>query len=225
MMIDVLQHVPFEDLAAIYDWGEVRGHTFRVHQLYKSAIMPAAKDIHFLIVLGGPMSSNDPEQWLEDERILIRQLIDDQKPVFGICLGAQQIAKALGASVFQGRQKEVGWHPIQTVSNHFSFIPSEMTVFHWHGEQFTLPEGAIRLFGNEVCRNQGFSYKDHCIGLQFHFETTKESMHKLISHDRDYLDDGPFVQSEQAMKTAKLPPENKEVLFQLLDYLLKKEIK
>lgn len=220
MVIDVLQHVPFEDLAAVRDWGESRGHGFRVHHLYEKAVLPEAKDISLLIILGGPMSANDTDHWIEDERKLIRQLIDLQKPVFGICLGAQQIAKALGATVFQGEQKEVGWHPIQTVTTLFPFVPEKMTVFHWHGEQFTLPDGATRLFGNEVCKNQGFIYRDNVMGLQFHFETTRESMEKLIMHDKDYLGDGVFVQSEEVMKAAELPAENVDVLNQLLDHLV-----
>lgn len=223
MIIDVLQHVPFEDLAAIYDWGERRGHRFRIHPLYEAAVFPDAKDITMLIVLGGPMSANDPEDWILAERGLISQLIERQKPVFGICLGAQQIAKALGGTVFQGEHKEAGWHPIQTVTKQFSFIPDEMMVFHWHGEQFTLPDGAVRLFTNEVCENQGFLYRDNVIGLQFHFETTKDSMEKLITHDKDYLDDGAFVQSEGEMKAAEIPAGNAAVLYQLLDYLLDAE--
>ncbi|PAF21046.1 GMP synthase [Terribacillus saccharophilus] len=220
MIIDVLQHVPFEDLAAIKDWGEDRGHSFRVHHLYDKAVLPEAQDITLLIILGGPMSANDADYWIEEERKLIRQLMDRQKPLFGICLGAQQIAKALGATVFQGEQKEVGWHPIQTVTTHFPFIPDKMTVFHWHGEQFSLPHGAIRLFGNEVCENQGFIYRDNVIGLQFHFETTRESMEKLIVHDKDYVDDGMFVQSEEVMKASELPAENVDVLYKLLDHLV-----
>ncbi|PAD21187.1 type 1 glutamine amidotransferase [Terribacillus saccharophilus] len=220
MIIDVLQHVPFEDLAAIKDWGEDSGHSFRVHHLYDKAVLPDAQDITLLIILGGPMSANDADHWIEEERSLILQLIDQQKPIFGICLGAQQIAKALGATVFQGEQKEVGWHPIQTVTTHFPFIPDKMTVFHWHGEQFSLPHGAIRLFGNEVCENQGFIYRDNVIGLQFHFETTRESMEKLIVHDKDYVDDGMFVQSEEVMKTSELPAENVDVLYKLLDHMV-----
>lgn len=220
MIIDVLQHVPFEDLAAIKDWGEEQGHSFRVHHLYEKAVLPDVQDIAMLIILGGPMSANDTDRWIEEERTLIRQLMEQQKPMFGICLGAQQIAKALGATVFQGEQKEVGWYPIQTVTTHFPFIPDKMTVFHWHGEQFSLPHGATRLFGNEVCENQGFIYRDNVIGLQFHFETTRESMEKLIVHDKDYLDDSAFVQSEEVMKAAVLPAENVDVLYRLLDHLV-----
>ncbi|MFP7478264.1 type 1 glutamine amidotransferase [Terribacillus saccharophilus] len=221
MIIDVLQHVPFEDLAAIKGWGESRGHSFRVQHLYENPVLPDAKDISMLIILGGPMSANDADSWIVGERTLILELIDQQKPIFGICLGAQQIAKALGATVFQGEQKEVGWFPIQTITSHFPFIPDKMAVFHWHGEQFTLPDDATRLFGNEVCENQGFMYQGNVIGLQFHFETTKESMEKLILHDKAYIDDGAFVQSADVMKSSKLPAENVEVLFQLLDHLVR----
>ncbi len=170
MMIDVLQHVPFEDLAAIKAWGEERNHSFRVHHLYEKAILPEAKDITLLIILGGPISANDTDRWIEEERTLIRQLMEQQKPVFKYRRSGNR-GKALGATVFQGEQKEVGWYPIQTVTNHFPFIPEKTTVFHWHGEQFSLPHGAKRLFGNEVCENQGFIYRDNVIGLQFHFET------------------------------------------------------
>jgi GMP synthase-like glutamine amidotransferase len=223
MLIDVLQHVPFEGLATIEDWGQERGHQFRIHHLYEKPVLPAEVDVSMLILLGGPMSANGTEHWLEAERDLIRKLISEQKPVFGICLGAQQIAKAIGTDIFQGVYKEVGWHPIQTFTKHFPFLPDKMTVFHWHGEQFSLPDGAIRLFGNEVCENQGFVYNDSALGLQFHFETTRESITKLITHDRDYIDKGKYVQSEQAMLSAQIPKNNKEVLYQLLDYLVQQQ--
>jgi GMP synthase-like glutamine amidotransferase len=223
MLIDVLQHVPFEGLAAIEDWGQDQGHQFRIHHLYEEPVLPAAIDVSMLIILGGPMSANDTEHWLEAERDLIRELLSKQQPVFGICLGAQQIAKALGADIFQGEYKEVGWHPIQIFAQYFPFLPDQMTAFHWHGEQFSLPDGAIRLFGNTVCENQGFIYKDFVIGLQFHLETTAESISKLITHDQDYIDHGKYVQDPQTMLSAHLPKNNKKVLYQLMDYLVQQQ--
>ncbi|SNZ16067.1 GMP synthase - Glutamine amidotransferase [Terribacillus aidingensis] len=224
MLIDVLQHVPFEGLAAIEDWGQDRGHHFRIHHLYEEAVLPAAIDVTMLIILGGPMSANDTEHWLEAERDLIRELISKQQPIFGICLGAQQIAKAIGADIFQGEYKEVGWHPIQTFTQHFSsFLPDQMTAFHWHGEQFSLPDGAIRLFGNTACENQGFIYKDFVIGLQFHLEMTEESIIKLITHDQNNIDHGKYVQSGKTMLSAHIPTINKKVLYQLLDSLVQQQ--
>ncbi|WP_256444528.1 type 1 glutamine amidotransferase [Terribacillus sp. DMT04] len=192
--------------------------------MYEEPVLPASIDVSMLIILGGPMSANDTEDWLEAERDLIRELITKRQPMFGICLGAQQIAKALGADIFQGEYKEVGWYPIQTVTQHFSsFLPDQMTAFHWHGEQFFLPDEAIRLFGNTVCENQGFIYKEFVIGLQFHLEMTVESITKLITHDQDYIDHGNYVQNAQTMLSAHIPKNNKEVLYQLLDSLVQQQ--
>lgn len=110
------------------------------------------------------------------------------------CLGGQQIAKTLGADIFQGEYREAGWLPIRTMkSETLGELPEELVVFHWHGEQFGLPEGAERLFTSEVCPNQGFIYKENVIGLQFHFESTKHRKHSpercgLLGRHRLYAD-------------------------------------
>lgn len=220
MIIDVLQHVSFEGLAAIEEWGEEHKHTFRVHKLYKDATIPDTEEIDFLIVLGGPMSINDTKPaWIKEERILIKELILRNKPILGICLGAQQIAKTLGASIFKGDYKEVGWHTVNSVSDRFDFIPQTMTVFHWHGEQFELPKGAQLLFRSEVCLNQGFVFQDRIIGLQFHFESTETSVASILENDRDYLDDTPYVQTEEYIRSNPIPANNKKVLYAILNHL------
>lgn len=220
MIIDVLQHVSFEGPAAIEEWGKVNGHTFRIHRLYETSFLPDYKRIDFLIVLGGPMSANDMKiAWVEDECELIKKVISRNKPVFGVCLGAQQIAKALGSSIFEGDFKEVGWYNVDSVSKLLDFIPESMTVFHWHGEQFELPLGAHRLFSNDICKNQGFIYEDRVIGLQFHFESTKTSVANLLENDRAYLDDSLYVQTEETIKNWPIPDNNKRVLYALLNYI------
>ncbi|MBP3039350.1 hypothetical protein J9303_07600 [Bacillaceae bacterium Marseille-Q3522] len=107
------------------------------------------------------------------------------------------------------------------VSTRLSFIPDEMTVFHWHGEQFELPDKAERLFSSEACRNQGFIYKENVIALQFHFETTPESIQSLLTGDGDYIDHSRYVQSAEKITNFSIPEINKMVLFKLLDYLVK----
>jgi GMP synthase-like glutamine amidotransferase len=221
MNIDVLQHVPFEGLASIEEWGNDNGHTFRMHKLYENPSIPRIDDLEFLILLGGPMSANDQDQqWIDEERRLIRKTISENKPVFGVCLGAQQIAKALGAAVIQG-DKEVGWHPIRSVSSRLPFIPEELTVFHWHGEQFELPDRAERLVSSAACENQGFIYSEKVIGLQFHLEMTPNRIQGLLTHDGDYIDHSQFVQSAEEITDFGIPEQNKTVLFKLLDYLVK----
>ncbi|SHN23997.1 type 1 glutamine amidotransferase [Gracilibacillus kekensis] len=219
MKIDVLQHVAFEGLAAIQEWGEKKGVEFTTHRLDQKQSFPDAEEVNFLIILGGPMSSNDSQGWLEQERQLIEQVIALKRPILGICLGAQQIAKTLGARIYQDSYKEVGWHPIQSTSEVFDFVPKDMTVFHWHGEQFELPQGATRLFQSEACPKQGFMYNQHVIGLQFHFEATEESIESILINDSDYIDQGRYVQPASTIKKHPIPVENKHVLFNLLDYL------
>lgn len=220
MKIDILQHVPFEGPAAIGEWARQNNHELRIHRLDRQEFVPQVNAIRFLILMGGPMSVNDSDQnWLEEERRLIRQAISLQVPIFGVCLGAQQIAKALGAEVSRGN-KEVGWHPVETASERFSFIPERLTAFHWHGEQFDIPAGAERLFSSEACMNQGFVYNGNVIGLQFHLEATSESVRLLCTYDRDYIDASRYVQGAGEMMEFHIPRENKAVLFHLLDDLV-----
>ena len=144
--------------------------------------------------MGGPMGIYDHEEhpWLMAEKKIIRQAIDGGKTVLGICLGAQLIADVLGANVYPGPQKEIGWFPIQRADDAPDFLPDELTVFHWHGDTFEIPDGAIRLASSEACENQGFVYNDRVVALQFHMETTPESMEALIEncgHELPNVDD------------------------------------
>lgn len=221
MKIDVLQHVAFEGLGAIEAWGIQHPIPFMVHKLYQNDSLPDADEVDFLIILGGPMSANSHSYaWLEKERKLIQDLIKRHKPILGICLGAQQIAKALNGNVFQGEWKEVGWHKIRKTTQRFDFIPEEMTVFHWHGEQFEVPHGAQRLFTSDACHNQGFIYQDNVIALQFHFESTQESIHALLENDEAYIDGSKYVQSAETIANYTIPAENQTILFRFLDYLI-----
>jgi GMP synthase-like glutamine amidotransferase len=130
---------------------------------------------------------------------------ESEKPVLGICLGAQMIASAMGARVFPNPVKEIGWFPIHAVDSIvgslFSFPPSE-TVFHWHGETFDLPPGAICLARSEGCDNQAFQIAKSVIGLQFHLETTPASAAQIVSHCRDELVPSRYVQTEKEILSA-----------------------
>ena len=182
--------------------------------------MPKAERTDFLVILGGPMSVLDELPWLEEERQLIRVLISQGKPVFGVCLGGQQIAKTLGADIFQGEYREAGWLPIRTMkSETLGELPEELVVFHWHGEQFGLPEGAERLFTSEVCPNQGFIYKENVIGLQFHFESTKESIESILQNDAAFLDGTAYTQTSVEIRNYPIPASNRKLLYRLLDRL------
>jgi len=151
-----------------------------------------------LVFMGGPMSVNDEARlpWLVPEKAFIRAAIERRIPVLGICLGAQLIANALGATVQRG-EKEIGWFPVEGRAPAGCFpFPDRVEVFHWHGETFALPAGATHLARSEGCENQAFQVGDRVIGLQFHLETTPESARRLVTNCRDELTAAPFVQSE-----------------------------
>jgi GMP synthase (glutamine-hydrolysing) len=119
--------------------------------------------------------------------------------VLGICLGAQLIADVLGARVYAGPQKEIGWFPVRRAEE--AWIPEELTVFHWHGDTFTLPGGAVRLASSEACENQGFIWSGRVAAFQFHMETTTDSMEALIDNCSHELVDAPYIQSAEEMRS------------------------
>jgi GMP synthase-like glutamine amidotransferase len=201
MRAHYLQHVPFEGLGSIAPWLESAGYQITATKFYESASLPDPEKFDLLIIMGGPMSVNEDDRfpWLRTEKQFIRHTIESGKAVLGICLGAQLIASALGESVYPNRRKEIGWFPIEGIppkqESTFCFAPS-LEVFHWHGETFDLPEGAVLLARSEACENQAFQLGQNIIGLQFHLETTPESARDLVTNCREELSPLKFVQPE-----------------------------
>ena len=203
----VLQHVPFEGLGSIKPWLDARGATISWTRFYQSPQLPDLAEVDFLIALGGPMSVNDEAElpWLVEEKRFIAEAIGAGKPVLGICLGAQLIASALGARVYPNKLKEIGWFDINGTSDGSSCFqfPDLAKVFHWHGETFDLPLGAVRLASSPACENQAFQIGSNVIGLQFHLETTPESADAIITHCGHELLAGEFIQAETAMRAVE----------------------
>ncbi|MGO9982865.1 MAG: type 1 glutamine amidotransferase [Rhodomicrobium sp.] len=204
MRMAVLQHVPFEGPAAIADWAVARGVHMTVTSLFQNEPLPALDGFDMLTVMGGPMSANDEAHysWLGLEIALVRDAIGAGKTVFGVCLGAQIIAKALGARVYAAPQKEIGWFPVErTASGHaiFDGVPTRITVFHWHGETFDLPAGAAHLAQTFSTPNQGFAFGDRVLGLQFHMEATAESVASLLENAAGEIGGGAFEQAPDAI--------------------------
>lgn len=207
MRFHVLQHVPFEGLGSIHSWLQSHGAIVTTTRYFESPLLPDLSAIDALIALGGPMSVNDEDAlpWLRDEKRFVGEAIRSGIPVLGICLGAQLMASALGARVYPGVDKEIGWFPVYTCahdSDAFNF-PGASEVFHWHGETFDLPPHATHLARSEGCLHQAFQVGSRAIGLQFHLETTPESADAIISHCRHELASGRFVQNEQALRSVK----------------------
>ena len=180
MRAHYFQHVPFEGLGSIQPWLDAAGYEVTCTRFFESARLPELDDVDFLIAMGGPMSVNDDEAlpWLVPEKHFMRRAVKAGKPVLGVCLGAQLIASAMGARVHPQEVKEIGWFPVHGVdgvgSTGFRF-PGTVEAFHWHGETFDLPPGAVRLAHSDGCENQAFQVGRSVIGVQCHLETTPET--------------------------------------------------
>jgi GMP synthase (glutamine-hydrolysing) len=197
----VFQHDPFEDLGFFSEVLEKQRTVYRVLRLFHGE-MPAEdwERIGALIILGGPMSVNDEEEYpfLRWEKRIIRAAIDEAVPVVGICLGAQLIAATLGTLVYHGRVKEIGWSPISItphgqVDSLLGYLPENATVFQWHGDGFELPAGAIRLASSVNYKNQAFRVGKNIYALQFHLEVTPPMIARWIDERSKDLALAPYI--------------------------------
>ncbi|MHB9287283.1 type 1 glutamine amidotransferase [Halobacteriales archaeon Cl-PHB] len=219
----VCQHVPYEGPAAVDDWAAERGHPLEVTRLDHGESLPAPGDVDLLLVMGGPMGVGDGEDypWLAAERDLIREVLEADRAVLGICLGAQQLAAALGAEVTGADHREVGWYDVQATDDApatvFDALPDSYPAFHWHGDTFAIPEGATLTATSTACENQAFvASEGRALGLQFHLEATWESVHELVAGSE--IPVGRWVQSREQILAEDAPyGELRENLYALLD--------
>ena len=223
MRAHFLQHVPFEGPGSIEQWLNKTGYQITTTQLFDSEKFPEPSETDFLVILGGPMSVNDENQfsWLIHEKEFIRQVINLKTPVLGVCLGAQLIANSVGSKVYPNGEKEIGWFPVEGVSSGSSTafqFPESFQCFHWHGETFDLPPEAIHLAKTEACKNQAFQIGESVIGLQFHLETTAESAKKIVENCRNELILSRYVQPEERILSAT--DEEYEHIHSLMEQIL-----
>lgn len=159
-----------------------------------------------LCFMGGPMSVNDDLPWIAGELELIRQAVAADLPVIGHCLGGQLLAKALGAAVSRNPVKEIGWTCLRAESNpqarDWLGEATEFPIYEWHGETFALPEGAVRILGNEACANQAFVLGPH-LGMQCHPEVSET----LIA-DWNRIDWPREIRALGEIPASMMPPEN-----------------
>ena len=157
------------------------------------------ENFSLIVILGAPESANDDLPYLQAEQRLIKNSVDENIPVLGICLGSQLIAKTFGAKVYAGSKKEIGFYNDLKIDNHsklFSGFQNPFTVFHWHGDTFDLPGGSVRLASSENYQNQSFQYKS-AIGLQFHLEVNEDMVNLWLDNAEERLKEIPYIDPQK----------------------------
>lgn len=206
--IHCLQHVPFEGLGHIETWAKSKSCSITYTRFYENDPLPDQKDFDCLIIMGGPMGVYDEQiySWLATEKKFIHECIWIGRKVLGICLGAQLIAEVCGARVYPNGKKEIGWFPVSISPSLRPFGISEgtMTVFHWHGDTFELPIGAVNHATSAACEHQLFTIERNVMGIQFHFEATEITIAEMLEHcDDDVSMAGAFIQTKNEITGTK----------------------
>jgi len=184
----VCQHVPFEILGTLNPLLKEAGFRIRYVNFGRDPhAQPDLEGYDGLVILGGPMSVNDTHNHphLKTEVELVRRAIDRQTPILGICLGAQLIAKALGADVGRSPETEIGWYDVEPTAAAASdpllcHFGKPERIFQWHADAFELPAGAINLATSPNCTNQAFRWGDRVYGLQFHLEVDEHLIERWL---------------------------------------------
>lgn len=186
-----IRHVAFEDLGTLTPILEQAGYTITYLEAgYDNLRNLEAKSPDLLIVLGGPIGAYDDVNYpfIRDEIKLLKDRLQADLPVLGICLGAQLMARALGASVYPSGHQEIGWAPVALTeagqrSPLDALASNQTSMFHWHGDTFDLPEAATLLASTPICQHQAFAIGRNSLGLQFHPEVTSLGLEKwFIGH-------------------------------------------
>jgi GMP synthase-like glutamine amidotransferase len=203
----VMQHVAFEGPGAVASAVRDAGADLRVVRVDRDEAVPppdSVAEMGGLVVMGGPMSVHDDLAWLEEERALLRAAVGAGLPVLGVCLGAEQLAAALGADVTPGPAPECGVGEVHLTTAAiddpvFGPAPTPLPCVHWHGDTFSLPAGSVRLARNDAYENQAFRVGERAYGLQFHVEVTAS----LVAHWGPHLPPGVFIRASDVAHVSR----------------------
>lgn len=197
MAVLICKNIHTEGPGTIEDYLIAQKIPYRIIELSRGDVIPETDNFNTLIIMGGPMSVNDDIDYIRREVDLVKDFIANGKKVFGVCLGAQIMAKALGAKIYVGPQKEIGWYDIELTEEGLKdqFMRSlaihpevgdlwkRFKVFHWHGETFDIPHGAVRLASSSLYPNQAFRYGNNAYAFQFHIEVSKGMIYDWFKNE------------------------------------------
>lgn len=172
----IFRHVAIEGPGYLADFLDARHIPWQLVRIDEGDVLPlSVREYSGVVLMGGPMSVNDDLPWIPPLLALVREAVEADIPVLGHCLGGQLMSKALGAEVGPNAIKEIGWGRVQVhnpdEARRWFGEREEFTVFHWHGETFSLPPGAVHLLSSAHCRHQAYALGKH-LALQCHIEMT-----------------------------------------------------
>jgi GMP synthase-like glutamine amidotransferase len=221
-VIYILQHNDETPAGSTLEWCQLRQRDYQIIHLVKGCAFPQSITPQDQVVICGGGMDVDEEQlypWLKTEKKFLDTCLQKKIKILGLCLGGQLLAEALGARVSRHPHWEVGWSNVELKSP-LRFFENNLEAFQWHAYSFDTPTEALQIATNNICQHQGFIYKDHAIGLQFHPEATTDWIKECA--DTQAYPEGPYVQSrDQIYKQLDKQKNLKIWYFALLDYFFK----
>ncbi|MEN2474804.1 type 1 glutamine amidotransferase [Burkholderia sp. GS2Y] len=196
MRIHYLENLATAGIGNIADWARSRQHTLHATRLHAGDALPDLARVDLLIVLGGV--PQDCTAWIDTEIAFIREAVHAGKAVLGICLGSQLLAEALGGQLVPATHAESGWWPVRLRDGAQAHpllqgVPESNTLFFFHRNTFTMPQGCVWLAQTSACAHQMYAYGDRVLGIQAHPEIQDEGIAYLAMHKADSLPVGPYT--------------------------------
>jgi GMP synthase-like glutamine amidotransferase len=214
MNVLIIKHIEIERPGLIEDCLRQETIPYQILNLKPNIRLPKLDDLTHIVFLGGPMNVYEEDRYpfLRDEDLFIKEAIQRGKPILGICLGAQLIAKALGGKVFKAPMKEIGWYDVSltdegTKDPLFSSLPKKFSVFQWHEDTFEIPKSGKLIATSSSVPHQAFRYGENAYGLQFHLEVTEKMIWEWMeTYEEEFkgLQGPPFFSKAEIMAETEI---------------------
>ena len=219
MSVLILKNIASEGPGTVEDFLKDSHLPYRIADMHTGAPAPSLDGVKHLIVMGGPMAVYEMDQhpFLRSEAAIIEKAIASNVRVLGVCLGAQMVAHVLGARVYAGLRKEIGWYEVAITDEGMNDAcmtglsvdrRKAAQVFQWHGDTFDLPLGAVRLASSDLYENQAFRYTEGVYALQFHIEVTPRIVSRWLAHEKGIDFSAIAAESERIYDSYRIRAQN-----------------
>jgi GMP synthase-like glutamine amidotransferase len=208
MKVLIIKNISHEGPGTIEQYLRDAAIPYSIVDMSKGEPAPDITPFTHLVIMGGPMAVYEMHCYphLINEALLISSALKANKHILGVCLGAQMLAQVLGARVYPGLRKEIGWYDVALTDEGLRdpmmsrlklADKNAAQVFQWHGDTFDIPRGAVRLASSDLFPNQAFQYKDRVYALQFHIEVTPTIVREWLQNEKGIDFDGITAMSKR----------------------------